>query len=75
MYCWGCGHAIVLGPGGECAECAAPHPLPAAPEAAVGRPKRRVASGAAAALGGVVALAGAGALGIALADLAREVLR
>lgn len=75
MYCWGCGHAIVLGPGGECVECAAPHKLPAAPEAVVERRTRRIASGAVAALGGLLALGGAGALGIALVDLAREVIR
>lgn len=75
MYCWGCGHAIVLGPGGECVECAVQHPLarPPAADVAGGGGRTPLAVGIAA--GTALALAGTCALGLAVANVLSEVLR
>lgn len=71
MFCSGCGHAIVLGPGGECVECGTPGHVDQGPRGPVlahagsTRWRRAGAMGALLA-GGVLALGGGVALGISL---------
>lgn len=76
MYCRGCGHAIVVGPGGECVECATVQPVRESVGGSRASAVRLRASVTAAGLaaGAVLVVTGAVALAVALAAVATEVL-
>lgn len=74
VYCWGCGHVIVVGPGGECVECAtAQRPCePASDVRCLSVRGQGALARAGVVLGAVLALAGGTALVVSISGIAVE---
>lgn len=73
MYCRGCGHVIVVGPGGECVECAtAQRPGEAAGDVRCPVRGHGALARAGVVLGAVLALAGGAALVVSISGIALE---